>query len=610
MSNRQPFHLRILGTTDLHMHIQGWNYYTDRPARDFGLSRLSPTIQSARFEVSGPNATSLLFDNGDSLQGTPLDQSILDPEIDAHPMMAAFRALEYDAIGLGNHDFNFGLPALKRVLEQAPCPVICSNVDWPGKPELPVVRSIVLERTTPFGALKIGVLSVLPPQTADWDKHLLEDRLSVSGIFTAARRTAKDLRQSGAHVVVALAHTGFGEPKAFAKQENALLPLATIADVDAVIAGHAHQVFPGSFQPNGPDINNELGLVGGTPVVMAGSAASWVGVIDLWLEREDDGSWKINETNTELRAASTATEGEDETLLGLSAKAHDKARDRMRKPIGRLRAPMQSYFSLAAYNRGLSFVAGAQAWALRRLLDGTEYEKLPILSAAAPAKCGGRNGPLNFTDIPKGEISRRHIFDLYLFPNELRAVVMSGAQLFDWLEVSASLFNTVPPSTRGAALIENDTPSYNFDIIHGLVYEIDITEPPRFDHNGQRIGQDRNRVRNIEYQGKPVGPDDLFAVALNNYRLNGGGNIEALIKSEMIPLPPKLITDLLENYLMSGETDPIESAPAPWRLAPAPAPGATVRMRTGPNARAYLPGTPFREVGVDADGFLVVEFDL
>ncbi|MCV6585905.1 MAG: 5'-nucleotidase C-terminal domain-containing protein [Marinibacterium sp.] len=608
MTQTDPVHLRILGTTDLHMNLRGWDYYGDRPQTDIGLTRTAALIRRARTEAEDAGGHCLLFDNGDSLQGTPLVHGLCDDDT-AHPLMQCFGALGYDAIGLGNHDFNFGLPKLARILRDAPCPVICSNLIWPERPALPLVPHLMITRDTAQGVLRIGVLSVLPPQTLDWDKHLLAGKLAIAGMAASARDTARHLRATGADLVIALAHTGFGERDAHRAQENALRPLAALPEIDAIVAGHTHQAFPGPHAPDAPDIDATMGRVHGTPVVMAASAGSCLGVIDLWLERPDDATgWQLRDGRGSLRNLASTPADEDPALVALLAPYHERARASMNTRIGQFDRAMHSYFAFVAPDPALALVAAAQAWGVRRVLAGTEPAGLPLLSAVSPSKSGGRNGPWHYTDVPKGHALRRHILDLQVFPNDLRAVVVTGDQIRDWLEMSATVLQQVAPGSQGVALTDFALPGYNFDVIYGLEYSIDLSQPPRFRADGSLISPDHRRIAELTHDGRPVAADARFLVALNNYRLNGGGHFQALRQAVPVPVPRMRIAQLVEDYVQSRDKDPLDSAPPPWRLMPQQ--GTEIRVRTGPGARAYLDGTRFRDCGLDADGFLWLSMDL
>ncbi len=592
-------HIRILATTDLHMTLTGFDYYADKPDPSIGMTRTATAIRNARRQAEG--ALTLLFDNGDSLQGTPIGDWAVEND-GPHPMMQAFQALEYDAIGLGNHDFGFGLDVLERVLGQAPCPVICSNLTHVDDQQ-PWLHSAILTRSNARGTtLRIGVLSVLPPQTTMWEAHHLKDKVFAEDALTAARRTAETLRAQGCDLVIALAHSGLEQSVAQPGLENAVIPLAEIEGIDAIVAGHTHLTHPGAGHHGLDGVDAENGLVHGTPVVMAGSAGSYLGVIDLHMTKAPEGRWQITHRHCSLVA--TADEVEDTDLSKMFKPAHLATRKMMAEPVSQTKQSLHSYFSFCAPDRGLALVAAAQAGGLRPFLHGTAFADLPLLSAVSPYKFGGRAGPRNYTDVPVGEICLRHVADLHVFSNELRAVEITGAQLRDWLEMSAGVLNQIQPDAE-AELVDSRRAGHNFDVVLGVTYQIDLFSPARFDGSGALTDPTAQRIRNLCFDGQAVGDDQSFVVALNNYRASGGGHFPFVDKARTIPLPSRDIRGILRDYLSDRlPADPLDQAPYPFSFAPLK--GARTILRTGSGALKYLPELDEYSpelLGPDAEGF-------
>jgi 2',3'-cyclic-nucleotide 2'-phosphodiesterase/3'-nucleotidase len=216
------------------------------------------------------------------------------------------------------------------------------------------------------------------------------------------------------------------------------------------------------------------------------------------------------------------------------------------------------------------------------MMAGTEYEDLPILSAAAPFKAGGRGGPEYYTDVAIGDVAIRNISDLYLYPNTARAVRVTGAQLKDWLERSTGTFNQVEAGVADQVLLNPDFPSYNFDIIDGVEYQIDLSAPLRFDNDGNLLDADARRIVNLTYDGALIDMDQQFIVATNNCRAGGGGNFTSA----------------------SPETTMFEGPDANWSFAPLP--GTSVLFDTGPAAAVYADqdeGVQMEAAGDGPDGF-------
>ena len=592
-------YIRILATTDLHMTLTGFDYYADKPDPSIGMTRTASAIRNARQQAE--DSLTLLFDNGDALQGTPIGDWAVENDI-PHPMMQAFKALEYDAIGLGNHDFGFGLDVLERFIGQAPCPVICSNLAHVDDRQ-PWLRSVVLTRSiVQEETIRIGVLSVLPPQTTMWEAHHLKDKVIAEDILTTAQRTAEALRAQDCDLVVALAHSGLEHSATQPGFENAVAPLAKIVSIDAIVAGHTHLTLPGAAHQGLDGVDAENGLVHGTPVVMAGSAGSYLGVIDLHMTKAPEGRWQITDHHCSLVA--TADEVEDEDLSDLFKPAHLATRKMMAEPVSHTTQSLHSYFSFCAPDRGLALVAAAQAAGLRPYLHGTAFAGAPLLSAVSPYKFGGRAGPRNYTEVPVGKICLRHVADLHVFPNELRAVEITGAQLRDWLEMSAGVFNRIHPNTQ-TELTDSHRAGHNFDVVFGVTYQIDLSSPARFDSNGTLTDPTARRVRNLRFDGQTIRDDQSFVVALNNYRTSGGGHFPFVAHAENIPLPSRDIKEILRDYLSDRlPADPLDQAPYPFSLTPLN--GAKTILRTGSGALEFLPELSAYSpelLGPDAEGF-------
>src|SRR5690606_10038302 len=171
-----------------------------------------------------------------------------------------------------------------------------------------------------------------------------------------------------------------------------------------------------------------------------------------------------------------------------------------------------------------------QKWYVEEQLKGSEYANLPILSADAPFKAGGRNGANYYTDIPAGEVAIKNVADLYVFDNTVNALVMTRAPVKEWLEMSAGQFNQIDPaSTEQQDLINPEFRTYNFDVIDGVTYEIDVTQPAKYDYAGKTINADANRIVNLQFDGKDIDPEQKFIVVTNNYR--GSGSFPGVVNA-------------------------------------------------------------------------------
>ncbi|HET8729267.1 MAG TPA: bifunctional 2',3'-cyclic-nucleotide 2'-phosphodiesterase/3'-nucleotidase [Alphaproteobacteria bacterium] len=614
--------LRLMETTDIHNHLFDYDYYRDGPDDTVGLAKTATLIRAAREEV--PNT--VLIDNGDLIQGNPMGDYMatvkgLD-DGDIHPVYKAMNLLDYAVGNLGNHEFNYGIGYLERAIAGAEFPYVSANVfvdDGDGDPsndEHFVEPYLILDRMVVDAegaehALKVGVIGFVPPQIMTWDRTHLQGRLATRDIVEVAEALVPRMREEGADIVVAVPHSGFAAVGRQGMDENAVYYLSEVDGIDAILFGHAHAVFPSPDFTDGdvPGVDLEAATINGVPSVMPGFWGSHLGIIDLTL-MGGEGNWTVTGAEVEARPIYERRDREVVALVDAQADILDAVRQEheetlafVRSPVGETSAPINSYFALIQDDPSIQIVTDAQKWYVERLVEGSEYDGIPVLSAGAPFKAGGRGGPDYFTDVPAGEIAIKNAADLYLYPNTVRAVLLTGAQVKDWLEMSANMFNTIDPGAGGEqALINPGFPSYNFDVIDGVTYRIDVTQPPKFATDGSLANPDSGRIVDLRYDGRPIDPDAQFIVATNNYRAGGGGHFPHLDGSNVIIEAPDENRTVLINYIMAqGTIDP--SADGNWSLAPIGG-DVQVTFQTGPGAAAYLEDRDDVELlGTTEEGF-------
>jgi 2',3'-cyclic-nucleotide 2'-phosphodiesterase/3'-nucleotidase len=236
---------------------------------------------------------------------------------------------------------------------------------------------------------------------------------------------------------------------------------------------------------------------------------------------------------------------------------------------------------------------------------------LPILSAASPFKCGGRGGPDNYTDVAAGPIAIKDIADLYVYPNSLRVVKISGAVLGEWLERSASLFLRIDPHSRDPQpLLDGAFPAYDFDVVAGVTYAIDVTQHARYDSEGELVAGESRRIVDLRFEGEPIDPRRDFLVVTNSYRASGGGNFPGCDGSTIVFEAPDANRDVLLRYIVETRRVEPESAPG-WRFAPWPG-DAIVTFLTSPAAAAAAPpaGVSVTLLGPAPGGFAMYRVEL
>lgn len=596
--------LRILATSDLHMHLLAYDYLANRPSDRLGLARTATLIETRRAEAGA----CLLLDNGDFLQGGPMgDLAARRAPLlgGVHPAIAAMNALGYDAAALGNHDFNFGLPFLRRTVGRARFPVLAANLAvtrGSGFASSCVIDRRLSDAKGTVWPLRIGVIGFLPPQTDEWDQDL-RPLMRSGDIVETAHALIPGLRDQ-VDLVVALAHSGFGPATPSARMEHAAHALATIEGIDVVIAGHTHEVFPGPRRKDRPGIDAERGTVAGKPAVMPGFGGSHLGVIDLWFAPDSKGRLRISNFSSRAEPVPPGTPSAALVARPLAA-AHRATLRQLSGRVGKTASALNSHYAVLGHDCGLRLVNLAQRWHVRRLLAGTPHAHLPVLSASAPYRAGGRGGPQHFTEIPAGTLSLRHLADLYSFPNRITAIRLSGAQLRGWLERSASLFNRIAPEACDAALLNPDFPTYNFDVIDGISWRIDLSQPAMFHPDGQPAGGP-GRIRDLRWQARPVADTDGFILATNSYRLASCGLFSPLVSGNTVVLDRDAMTqDVLRRYIRQQRRIRVPARPN-WTFAPQP--GSSVLFHTAPAALDRPCPDPDRiqPLGLTPEGFALM----
>ena len=526
----QEVDVRILATTDLHTNLVNYDYYQDKPAENVGLAKTAVLIEEAKKE----NSNTLLVDNGDTIQGTPLGtyKAIVNPvkEGEQHPMYAALQKLGFEAGTLGNHEFNYGLDYLKRVIDTAGMPIVNANVVDPKTgayvyDPYKIINKTFVDKTGRKTTVKIGVTGIVPPQILSWDKANLEGKIQVNDSVEAIQKIIPEMRKAGADITLVLSHSGIGDDKYEKGEENEGYQIASLPGVDAVVTGHSHAEFPSGngtgFYEKYAGVDGVNGKINGTPVTMAGKYGDHLGIIDLNLIYKN-GKWTVANSKGSIRKIHTKSKDADERIKEIAKTAHEGTIQYVRQQVGTTTAPITSYFALVKDDPSVQIVNNAQIWYAKKELAGTPEGNLPILSAAAPFKAGTRGDATAYTDIPAGPIAIKNVADLYLYDNVTAILKVTGAQLKEWLEMSAGQFNTIDPTKKEAQqLINPSYRTYNFDVIDGVTYEYDVTQPNKYDREGKLIHPDASRVRNLKYQGKDVRPDQEFIVVTNNYRANG-----------------------------------------------------------------------------------------
>ncbi|WP_049573380.1 bifunctional metallophosphatase/5'-nucleotidase [Streptomyces sp. SBT349] len=546
----------VMGTTDLHGNVFNWDYFTDaefadEEGNDIGLAKLSTLVHRIRAE-RGPHRT-LLIDAGDTIQGTQLAYyyAKIDPITGAsggpvHPMALAMNAMGYDAVALGNHEFNYGIPLLRAFEEQCDFPLLAANA-LDARTERPAFPPYWIgELRSPFGRdVKVAVLGLTNPGIALWDRANVEGEMIFPGLEEQAARYVPRLRAMGADVVIVSAHSGTSGTSSYGDQlphiENAAALVAErVPGIDAILVGHAHEEIPERRITNA-ETGRDVVL---SEPLMWGMRLSVFDIDLVWAEDH----WQVASVSSRVLDASTAEE--DPRITRLVAEQHANAVAYVNQVIGTAREAMAATEAPYKDTAIIDFINHVQAETVRAAVAGSEWADLPVLSQAA---CFSRSAA-----IPAGEVTIRDVAGMYVFENTLEARLITGAQLREYLEFSAQYFVRTPadaPVDPAALTNAEGTPDYNYDVVSGVTYDIDIAQPA-----GSRIG-------GLLFEGEPVVDSAEFILAVNNYRANGGGNFPHVAAAEQLWSNSDEIRNTIIAWVQAnGEIDPAAFASADWRL--------------------------------------------
>lgn len=621
--------LRVIETTDLHANMMDYNYYQDKPVEDLGLVRASSLVKQAQGEVKN----SVLVDNGDLIQGSPMGDYIASKGLkkgDIHAVYKAMNLLPYQVGNIGNHEFNYGLTFLKNAIAGAKFPYISANVydAKTGKhyftPYLIKTYQFV-DKAGKKHPIKVGYIGFVPPQIMIWDKQNLDGKVTVADIKETAEKLIPEMKAKGADVIIAIPHSGLSTEPYKALAENSVYYLSQVKGIDGIAFGHSHAVFPSADFANLPNVDIATGKVNGVVSMMPGRWGSHVGVMDLVLSN-DSGKWQVIDGKASVRSiydkkTKQSFAKADEDLRQALKEDHIGTRNYVNQPIGHSDAPMYSFLALVQDDPTIQIVNLAQKDYVEKMIQGDpNVAHLPVLSAAAPFKSGGRkNDPENYTLVEKGQLTFRNAADLYLYPNTLVALKLNGAEIKEYLECSAGQFNQIDPnSDKPQGLINWDGfRSYNFDTIDGVNYVIDITQPARYDGNCKLINPNAQRISQLSYQGKAVSDKQEFILATNNYRAFGG-KFAGTDKAHLVFSSPDENRTILADYIrrVSKEQGQIKpSADNNWHFKLIPNPNLQVYFETSPSEKAekfiQQKGLyPMQKGKLNDTGFAIYRIDL
>ncbi len=588
--------LRLIVTSDLHMQLTDFDYCLDRSAGAQSMAHLGPVIRSLRDEH--PHA--LLVDLGDLLQGNPLSDHIAAAGHAGrdHPMVRAMNRLRYDVVVPGNHDFDYGLHFTRSTLSALTARIVCCNLrpldeGCAPAPFVIIEREVQAHDETRH-RLRIALIGFTTPALSSIE-------VAVDDILDAARTILPAVQRERPDLTVALCHSGISASPQSQGMENAAVPLAALAGIDVVLAGHTHQTFPDPEHPvAAAGIDTDKGTLHGKPAMIPGSYAANVGCMDLTLDRGGQGGWHVVDHTARFVPPSETPCAQ---LQKDVAALHAATRAAMAAPVGRTEAPLHSWFEALGADLTLPVVAAALRAAMAKVIDP---DGPPVLVAVPSMRAGGQAMQSDFLHIPAGPILKRHVAALVPFDDPLCVVSRRGWQIRDWLEFAARRFRQVPQESQGHPLLDHAQPGYHMDSFFGLTYRIDLSVPPLFHDDGTPARSGPGRIRDLRHIGRSFEDDDLFLVVTNTYRARGGGAIRPLPEQDIVHTAKEGARGALDSYFRANPQIVPASCPV-WSFTPMP--GTSVTFETAAAACDRLP-EGVRPVGPAGPDRMTVTLDL
>jgi len=514
--------ITILGTTDLHGNIFPIDYYTNKPDNR-GIAKIATLVKRVRKEQ--PNV--VLVDSGDTIQGSPLEsyhnrKNNQPPD----PMMLAMNSLKFDAMAVGNHEYNFGLKVLEKARSEAQFPWLSANTYETKTGKTHYEPYIVKE----VAGARIGILGLTTPGIPNWDNPPNYAGLEFHDPIAEAEKWVPILRtKERADVVVIAMHMGLGEdmrtgeknPGQVPHENEAVTIARTVPGIDVIFMGHTHREVPSLY-------------INGVLLTQANHWGRHLARADLYLDKSTAG-WHIYAKSARTIPVDDRVEPDAEIA-------------RLGEPYDR---ETQAWLARAIGESKEELTAGQARFRDTAILDLIQKVQLEAGNADVSMVASFNSE----ARIAKGPVTVRDIAGLYVYENTLAVLEVTGQQLKDALEHSAKYFRTYEPGKPAADLVDEKIPAYNFDIAEGVTYDLDISKP---------IGQ---RIQNLQFRGKPVTPEQKFRLATNNYRVNGGGGYTMYKNAPVVYRSSEEIRELIIDWVEKHKEVPTEPTNN-WRIIP------------------------------------------
>lgn len=478
---------KIYYTSDVHGYLLPTDYIQDG-AQPLGLANAA-----THFKKDGQT---LLIDGGDMYQGSPMLQ-YLQQHADIDAVSAAMNLAGYDYVTLGNHDFNFGYTALRQHLSQLEATVIAENItDFAGHTLYPAQIKTLADGT------RIGLIGLVTDYINVWESAAHLQGIKIESPVIKAQQTIARLRET-ADVVIGIYHGGYERDLVTGQTlsdttENVAYQLTESLDLDVLLTGHQH----GDVPPQ---------VVNGVLTLQLPNQAKRFATIT---GQKIKGRWHFFAETTPVGDTPRSD------IVTMLTPLQQRVAQWLDQPIATLTAAVPSKAPLQLAQSGnaiFTWIAAVQLAASQADLTLVSLNNNP---SSLPA-----------------QLTLRQILQNYPFDNTLVTKQMTGRDLRDGLEHTAAYFILEAGHLSiNPAWLNPKVEHYNYDLVYGLQYTIDITQP---------VGQ---RLTEMVFNGRPVQDDETFTVAMNSYRAAGGGNYTAYQRAPTLFNDNRTVQELLVAY--------------------------------------------------------------
>lgn len=495
----------ILLTSDIHGNIFPLNY-GDNTSSAVGLGKVATVIANERAK----NPNTIVIDNGDLIQGTPLTYHYVNFLADKkNPMITILNELKYDAAVIGNHEFNYGLPILKSAVEESNFPWLCANI-VEEKTKNPFLGTPYMIKT--INDFKIAILGITTHYIPNWENPHNIKGLQFYDAFDSAKEWVNLIKEEEQPDVLIISyHGGFernletGEPTEVLTRENLGYTICKQIDgVDVLLTGHQHRELTGN--------------INGTEIIQPSNNGKFVGKITLVL----DDKGEVIEKSSEL--LSVAEVEADKNILLLAKEYEESTQEWLDTPIGHIDGDMLVTDPMTIRlgdNPLIEFLNKVQMDAAKVKISNTA-----LFNNASPGF--------------KPNVTMRDIVSNYIYPNTFKVLALTGKDIRDALEQSAKYFalNDEGEPIVNPSFVYPKPQHYNYDMWEGIEYILDLSKP---------IGQ---RVILLNFDGMPINEEAIYEVVMNNYRAGGGGNFLMFKNKPVVREVQFDASELIANYIM------------------------------------------------------------